>query len=255
MSGAMATTTTTTTTNSDHHQWMMQFYDDEQPHQMDCDGNMAPIMEAFSDATVVTTMSPESTSSMMLSPKRNNNAFKPIKKRSRASRRTPTTLLNANTNNFRELVQKFTGCGSSHMSLAIHKGPITLNFQQGSKNNHNQKILLHHQQQQNSTTTSGAVSPFGTRTSNHYYYYNNQQAHHHHHHGVAAVVPSQEQQSGGGGLISNSLDSNLPSYDVDYISSSRPASSMEASDEFGLHQLTVNDDFSIGIKGGDSFFM
>ncbi|MED6223065.1 hypothetical protein PIB30_070386 [Stylosanthes scabra] len=229
-----------------------------------CDGNMAPIMEAFSDATVVTTMSPESTSSsmhMMLSPKRNNDAFKPIKKRSRASRRTPTTLLNANTNNFRELVQKFTGCGSTHMSLAIHKGPITLNFQQGTKNNHNhQKILHHHHQQQqnkqNSTTTSGTVSPFGSRTSNHYYYYNNQQAHHH---GVAAVVPpSQEQQSGGGGgggggLISNSsLDSNnLPSYDVDYLSSSRP---IEASDEFGLHQLTVNDDFCNGIKRGD-FFM
>ncbi|MED6172415.1 hypothetical protein PIB30_049818 [Stylosanthes scabra] len=237
MSGAMATTTTTT----DHHQWMMQFYD-EQP-QMDCDGNMAPIMEAFSDATVVTTMSPESTSSMILSPKR--NAFKPIKKRSKASRRTPTTLLNANTNNFRELVQKFTGCGSTDMSLAIHKGPITLNFQQGT-NNKNQKILHQQQQQKNSTKIRGTVSPFGTRTSNHYYYYNNnQQAHHH---GVAAVVPSQEQQSGGGGLISNSLDSDLPSYDVDYLSSSRP-SSIEASDEFGFHQLTVNDDFSNVLRG------
>ncbi|RYR17265.1 hypothetical protein Ahy_B03g062035 [Arachis hypogaea] len=190
MSGAMAATTT------DHHKWMMQLY--EQP-QMDCDGsNMAPpIMEAFSDATVVTTMSPESSSMMMLSqisnsscsssisnvqllsPKRNNNnnnnnsAFKPIRKRSRASRRTPTTLLNANTNNFRELVQKFTGC----------------------------------------------------------------------------VMPSsQEQQSGGGGLISTSLDSNLPSYDADYLSSSRPTS-MDASEDFGLHQLTVNDFSNNGIKG------
>ncbi|QHO60111.1 hypothetical protein HN873_010728 [Arachis hypogaea] len=269
MSGAMAATTT------DHHKWMMQLY--EQP-QMDCDGsNMAPpIMEAFSDATVVTTMSPESSSMMMLSqisnsssstsisnvqllsPKRNNNnnsAFKPIRKRSRASRRTPTTLLNANTNNFRELVQKFTGCGSTHMSLSIHKGPITLNFQQGSNNNdNNHKMILHHyhhqqQQQQNSTTTSGTVSPFGTRTSN--YYFHNQQAHNH---DVAAVMPSsQEQQSGGGGLISTSLDSNLPSYDVDYLSSSRPTS-MDASEDFGLHQLTVNDFSNNGIKGS-GFFM
>ncbi|XLR17254.1 hypothetical protein HN51_038230 [Arachis hypogaea] len=274
MSGAMAATTT------DHHKWMMQLY--EQP-QMDCDGsNMAPpIMEAFSDATVVTTMSPESSSMMMLSqisnsscsssisnvqllsPKRNNNnnnnnsAFKPIRKRSRASRRTPTTLLNANTNNFRELVQKFTGCGSTHMSLSIHKGPITLNFQQGSNNNdNNHKMILHHyhhhqqQQQQNSTTTSGTVSPFGTRTSNYYFY--NQQPHDHH--DVAAVMPSsQEQQSGGGGLISTSLDSNLPSYDADYLSSSRPTS-MDASEDFGLHQLTVNDFSNNGIKGS-GFFM
>ncbi|XP_022893841.1 uncharacterized protein LOC111408299 [Olea europaea var. sylvestris] len=49
---------------------------------------------------------------------------KPIRKRSKASKNAPTTLLNANTTNFRALVQKFTGCRSA----GAYKGPITLNF-------------------------------------------------------------------------------------------------------------------------------
>ncbi|KAG6591811.1 VQ motif-containing protein 22-like [Cucurbita pepo subsp. pepo] len=38
---------------------------------------------------------------------------KPVRKRSRASRRTPTTLLNTDAANFRAMVQQFTG-GPSH---------------------------------------------------------------------------------------------------------------------------------------------
>ncbi|CAI9760012.1 unnamed protein product [Fraxinus pennsylvanica] len=49
---------------------------------------------------------------------------KPIRKRSKASKNTPTTLLNANPTNFRALVQQFTGCRSA----GAYKGPITLNF-------------------------------------------------------------------------------------------------------------------------------
>lgn len=36
-------------------------------------------------------------------------APKPVRRRSRASRRTPTTLLNTDTTNFRAMVQQFTG--------------------------------------------------------------------------------------------------------------------------------------------------
>lgn len=54
---------------------------------------------------------------------------KPIRRRSRASRKTPTTLLSANANNFRELVQHFTGCPTS---LVERRGPVNLNF--GLKN-------------------------------------------------------------------------------------------------------------------------
>ncbi|GER33158.1 gamma-aminobutyric acid receptor subunit alpha-2 [Striga asiatica] len=52
---------------------------------------------------------------------------KPGQRRSRASKRAPTTLLNANANNFRALVQKFTGCQSESGN---YKGPINLNFAQ-----------------------------------------------------------------------------------------------------------------------------
>ncbi|KAK7319243.1 hypothetical protein RJT34_03961 [Clitoria ternatea] len=106
--------------------------------------------------------------------------FKPIRRRSRASKRTPTTLLKANTSNFRTLVQQFTGCPTNTPPpLAIHKGPITLNFQQ-SKNQ-----IQHHQYHLTTTTT------LGSSTSN--------QAHH-----VSVPwqsqpeqIPKQEQQSAG----------------------------------------------------------
>ncbi|KAM6575048.1 hypothetical protein CsatA_023375 [Cannabis sativa] len=56
---------------------------------------------------------------------------KPVRRRSRASKKTPTTLLNANANNFRALVQQFTGCPTP-ISFANQKGPLNLNF--GLKN-------------------------------------------------------------------------------------------------------------------------
>ncbi|KAJ6756674.1 VQ MOTIF-CONTAINING PROTEIN [Salix purpurea] len=46
-------------------------------------------------------------SSGRLSPE--GRVAKPIRRRSRASRRTPTTLLNTDTTNFRAMVQQFTG--------------------------------------------------------------------------------------------------------------------------------------------------
>lgn len=97
----------------------------------------------FSDATVVSTTdfdinetlfspnysavlssnSPENPSSSAgsdLKPK--TSTVTPKRRRSRASKLTPTTFLNAHITNFRALVQKHTG--SSH----AEKGPITLCF-------------------------------------------------------------------------------------------------------------------------------
>lgn len=95
-------------------------------------------IEGFMDATICM-----SSSKSMMSPSNSSHsnntkpkgcAFKPVRRRSRASKTTPITLLKANTSNFRALVQQFTGCSTTTaMSLAIHKGPITLNFQQGTK--------------------------------------------------------------------------------------------------------------------------
>ncbi|KAF8086010.1 hypothetical protein N665_0639s0022 [Sinapis alba] len=61
--------------------------------------------------TTTTTASPsgEPTSiDSRLSPE-SGRVTKPARKRSRASRRTPTTLLNTDTSNFRSMVQRFTG--------------------------------------------------------------------------------------------------------------------------------------------------
>ncbi|KAH6764809.1 VQ motif-containing protein [Perilla frutescens var. frutescens] len=57
---------------------------------------------------------------------------KAIKRRSRASRKAPTTLLTADANNFRALVQQFTGYHSAAPLLRAYKGPINLNFEQCS---------------------------------------------------------------------------------------------------------------------------
>ncbi|KAF3450043.1 hypothetical protein FNV43_RR06122 [Rhamnella rubrinervis] len=78
---------------------------------------------------------------------------KPIRRRSRASKKIPTTLLNANAKNFRSLVQQFTGCPSTSMSFRNQRGPVNLNF--GLKNATplpptfgNPNYDCHHQQQQ-----------------------------------------------------------------------------------------------------------
>ncbi|CAO2831161.1 unnamed protein product [Amaranthus hypochondriacus] len=42
---------------------------------------------------------------------------KPARKRTRASRRTPTTLLNTDTSNFRAMVQQFTGGPGSNFNI------------------------------------------------------------------------------------------------------------------------------------------
>ncbi|KAK7359596.1 hypothetical protein VNO77_01557 [Canavalia gladiata] len=152
-----------------------------------------------------------------------NFAFKPIRKRSRASKRTPFTLLKANTSNFRTLVQQFTGCpNTTTMPLAFHKGPITLNFQQGSK----QRIFQSH--------TTRAMPPFGTTSFN-------------------QQVPLQKQQDqlASQQLVQEHVKSS------DFLPTSGNPYSMEISDgllfdnnDFSLHELTNT--FS---SNKDGFFM
>lgn len=100
-------------------QWL-QFC--EQP-QMDGPGHaLTPNWEGFSDAIVMTTsptptMPSESLSSTcgQLTPK--VDVSKPIRRRSRASERTQTTLVNANTTNFRALVQQSGLLYSVHICM------------------------------------------------------------------------------------------------------------------------------------------
>jgi len=76
-------------------------------------GNGAPA--AGTEAAVVTASSPTSGGSVGGSPTRaqpgveGGRVAKPARRRSRASRRAPVTLLNTDTSNFRAMVQQFTG--------------------------------------------------------------------------------------------------------------------------------------------------
>ncbi|KAK7399817.1 hypothetical protein VNO78_11010 [Psophocarpus tetragonolobus] len=100
----------------------MQFYEQEQL-MMDVMG-----MDASISSGGMLSPSNSQTSGHQLTPNIKSCAFKPIRRRSRASKRTPIILLKANTSNFRAIVQQFTGCpATTTMSL---KGPINLNFQQ-----------------------------------------------------------------------------------------------------------------------------
>ncbi|KAL3332523.1 hypothetical protein AABB24_032878 [Solanum stoloniferum] len=97
----------------------MQFY---QPQR-------SPQTTMFSDATIVTTTA----SSVVSAPDHHQlrhqhgtgpsdgRVSKPIRRRSRASRRTPTTVLNTDTTNFRAMVQQFTG-GSVAPSQGAYLG-------------------------------------------------------------------------------------------------------------------------------------
>ncbi|KAJ0017161.1 hypothetical protein Pint_12112 [Pistacia integerrima] len=168
-------------------EWM-QFY------QRNLEGDSVP----FSDATLVTTSSSSenilgpgnlcSTTSEPLNPK--GCVSKPVRRRSRASKKTPTTLLNANANNFRSLVQQFTGCPSSApFSFGSKKGPVNLSFGLGNEQN---------QRYQTYGTAAFGGNQFYSPTDNQQPQQLKRQAqiwqqqqHHHHHQGQLY----QEQQS------------------------------------------------------------
>ncbi|XWS67385.1 hypothetical protein CRYUN_Cryun04dG0002800 [Craigia yunnanensis] len=94
----------------------------------------------FYDATTLTTSSCATSISNKLSPSSSFVAgdhltpkgciSKPIRRRSRASKRTPTTLLNADAKNFRSLVQQFTGCRRRSTSISFDnpRSPVNINF-------------------------------------------------------------------------------------------------------------------------------
>ncbi|KAJ7964610.1 VQ motif-containing protein [Quillaja saponaria] len=84
---------------SNQNDWL-QFY-----HQQ----NYPSLSNAAAITTATaTTVTPEATNSLSgLNPE--GRVSKPIRRRSRTSRRTPTTLLNTDTTNFRAMVQQFTG--------------------------------------------------------------------------------------------------------------------------------------------------
>ncbi|XP_028799349.1 VQ motif-containing protein 22-like [Neltuma alba] len=130
-----------------------QFYQQQQ------DFHGVPSSTISADATAVTTVvstagvtassppllpgmlnstSSASTSTHHLSPE--GRVAKPVRRRSRASRRTPTTLLNTDTTNFRAMVQQFTGGPSAPYaptpSSTASSGLASLGFGFGPRHAH-----------------------------------------------------------------------------------------------------------------------
>ncbi|CAN6247014.1 unnamed protein product [Urochloa humidicola] len=88
---------------------------------------------AATEATVVTTVSSPTSGGSAGSPTRaqaqppgveGGRVGKPARRRSRASRRAPVTLLNTDTSNFRAMVQQFTGIPSGPYGPAAAAGPV-----------------------------------------------------------------------------------------------------------------------------------
>ncbi|KAL8474185.1 hypothetical protein ACS0TY_030155 [Phlomoides rotata] len=108
-------------TMSNPSDWMFQ------PYQNDFSHTEAPPANAFATDT---TASAAVSRNNHLSPEQ-GRVSKPIRRRSRASRRTPTTLLNTDTTNFRAMVQHFTGGPAAPFaagSQITNRGGATINY-------------------------------------------------------------------------------------------------------------------------------
>ncbi|KAL9453085.1 hypothetical protein AB3S75_008809 [Citrus x aurantiifolia] len=166
-------------------QWMQSYnqisIDDQDHHHVNSSF-------AYSDATAATAsagaseniLSPSSTSCSMsdqLTPR--GCVSKPVKRRSRASKKTPTTLLNADANNFRALVQKFTGCPSTTFSFGSKKGPVNLDFGLGNR--------------QNDQIRCAAATSVAANYGNNYF--SDFQQSHYHHHQQQQQLPQQQHQA------------------------------------------------------------
>ncbi|GAA0141302.1 hypothetical protein LIER_35368 [Lithospermum erythrorhizon] len=115
--------------------------------------------------TILNPYNPSTTNVHDLNPK-----DKPVTriKRSRSSRKSPTTLLNANVNNFRTLVQQYTGCQRANSSfLKMRKGPISLNFAGGNNEDKEDVKTI----SVGSNTTSSEGFGYNNRSNNDDYYY------------------------------------------------------------------------------------
>lgn len=178
--------------STDPHQWFHYYQQSNNTAANPASGGSG-FRFSETDSTIVTTSfttnnmtsSPNNSTSLgstdvQLNPQASSS--KPIRRRSRASRRTPTTLLNASTTNFRSLVQQFTGCHNTKASaFGSQKGPVNLSF--GNQNDH--QIL----------GTSSRIEPLGSK-----YVYNQQMN--------PVVQQHQEQQWQQQEMYQNSLMNN-----------------------------------------------
>ncbi|KAK1368081.1 VQ domain-containing protein [Heracleum sosnowskyi] len=162
----------TNNASTDHHQWL-HYYQQTTPAAANpavmtsVGGGTDPRFSDTTSTIVTTSFTTNNTSSPNKSTSLGNNTDfhlnpqasvgKPIRRRSRAPRRNPTTLLNASTANFRSLVQQFTGCQNTNASSGSRKGPVNLSF--GMPRNRNDHQII---------STSSRIAPVASE------YFNNQ---------------------------------------------------------------------------------
>ncbi|XP_058072131.1 uncharacterized protein LOC131221060 [Magnolia sinica] len=104
------------------------------PHSSAMFGRAPMVAEAIvTTTTTATTASSISSGTMNSATTHLNNETRggrPARRRSRASRRAPVTLLNTDTTNFRAMVQQFTGVPTAPFQSTVH--PSGPNFEFGS---------------------------------------------------------------------------------------------------------------------------
>ncbi|KAK7371795.1 hypothetical protein VNO80_05160 [Phaseolus coccineus] len=117
---------------------------------------------SVSDATTVTT----TVAPAQLSPE--GRVSKPIRRRSRSSRRTPTTLLNTDATNFRAMVQQFTGAhAASDLFGPPHPLPVNPNgLMLAPSHSLQQQQYLYQQQHYPTAYTEGGEKGLFQRLSN-----------------------------------------------------------------------------------------
>ncbi|XP_068655900.1 VQ motif-containing protein 22-like [Aristolochia californica] len=140
---------------------------------------VAPPSSAVAESIVVTTTATTATANSSMGSGGSYSHIegrvgKSSRRRSRASRRAPTTLLNTDTTNFRAMVQQFTGVPSVPFSSGYQSGGGGgMNFGFGAQ--HRQQTLVapappdyyprhhlhHHQQQQQRQQQEGAMFSLG----------------------------------------------------------------------------------------------
>ncbi|KAL7602319.1 hypothetical protein Lser_V15G23027 [Lactuca serriola] len=97
------------TMSSSNNQWL-QFYENNQPTTVQSwSGDAATDATVVTNTTTTTSNNNTGVSNQLSKVTRPTNS----RRRSRASRRTPTTLLNTDATNFRAMVQRFTGGGNT----------------------------------------------------------------------------------------------------------------------------------------------
>ncbi|KAJ0028011.1 hypothetical protein Pint_36627 [Pistacia integerrima] len=138
---------------------------------------------------------------------------KPVRRRSRASRRTPTTLLNTDTTNFRAMVQQFTGGPTAPFASGPHPGgPSGFNFGLG-----------------------GGRQVQVNNPGYHFQYQAQAQA--------QAQRYQQQQNQGGGGYMISLGNSNIPGSGGDGFFQrlgGNPRPNMEISDGFMMENMNSN---------------